>query len=541
VALLNLYTALFAPGVTTSQAKKFVAGVTSKPVTLPPNIIEQMNIGVQLSGLKPVRKLPAFRPLITFQASPTKRAPTLWGSVPEDAGVIDSLAYLSYGAGLRHLLDHIEFYRPLLQGLEPETDWLVQSYTAVAIRSNPIPEKGVFEVGRIGLIQEAGYKLRAVANPGRVFQRVLEPFGKVLFSMIKSLPWDCTFDQEKADIAILDRLRTGNKVHSVDLTGATDYFPLDLQKIVLSHVFKKFPHYVTLFIEISRGEWSAPKGFPREFLSQHSTLAWTKGQPLGLFPSFASFAMTHGILLLGLLGREYDGEFFILGDDVVILDDDLYEKYRSALVTLDCPVSESKTLSSSTLAEFRSALYTENTVIPQHKWRRLSDDSFLDIVKNNPYLSPMLLPRQRKVLECISGLPVELGGLGWNPSGLSLKDRLEPFWSVILKEYVPVDRLMSYNSLVTNLLYSSKVSYLASGSLRPERDLKDQAFDQKAIAYVRDILGGEFMPLYDIMGRNLDKVVDGNIDIPILGTDSLKRVSKLLQWENTLKAIGLLS
>lgn len=541
VALLNLYTALFAPRVTLAQGGKFVAGVTAKAITLPSSVEEIIHTGILLSGLKPVRKLPTFRPLITFQASSSKRAPTIWGSGPEDEGVIDSIAYMANGAGLRHLLDHFEFYRPLFQGLEPELDWLVHRYTATAVRSNPLPERGSFEVGRIGLIQEAGYKLRAVANPGRIFQRVLEPFGKVLFAAIKTLPWDCTFDQNKADIAILDRLQSGNKVHSVDLTGATDYFPLDLQKFVLSHIFKKYSNYVNLFIEISRGEWSVPSGFPPELLSQRTTLTWTKGQPLGLFPSFASFAMTHGILLLGLLAKEWDGEFFILGDDVVILDDGLYEKYRAVLVTLDCPVSESKTLSSSTLAEFRSVIFTDNVVIPQHKWRRLSDDSFIDVIRLNPYVTPMLLPRQRKVIELISGLPLELGGLGWNPKGLSLEVRLRPFWSVILKEYVPVDRLMSYNGLTRNLVYKSRVSHMSSIVSGVSRRLDDKAFDQNAIAYVKDLLGGEFMPLYEILGRNLDKIVNGNIDIPILGSDSLMRVTRLIQWENTLRVIGLLS
>lgn len=207
LSLLNCYTVCFAPRVTRIQASKFVAGVTAKAVASPPNIREIVDVGIQLSGLKRVRKLPAFRPLITLQSSASKRAPTPWGSVPEVEGVIDSLAFLSHSGGLRHYLDHLEFYHPVLTGLEPEVEWMVHRYTALGMRSNPLPEKGCFEVGRIGLIQEAGYKLRAVANPGRVFQRVLEPLGKVLFGLLRNLPWDCTFDQAKADIAICDRDR----------------------------------------------------------------------------------------------------------------------------------------------------------------------------------------------------------------------------------------------------------------------------------------------------------------------------------------------
>lgn len=540
IALLNCYTAFFASGVTDAQARKFVAGVTAKAVALPPETRQILGLGIQLSGLKRVRKLPPFRPLVTFQASSSKRAPTPWGSVPEHEGVIDSLGFLSSNAGLRHYLDHSEFYRPILTGLEPELDWMVHRYTALGMRSNPLPEKGSFEVGRIGLIQEAGYKLRAVANPGRVFQRVLEPLGKVLFGSLRSLPWDCTFDQSKADISVVDRLRAGKVVHSVDLTGATDYFPLDLQEQVLQHLFPDFKNYINLFIEVCRGEWKVPKGFPVDLLSSRHTLVWSKGQPLGLFPSFASFALTHGILLLGLLGREWNEEFFVLGDDVVILDEELYGKYRSTLALLECPVSEPKTLSSSTIAEFRSMIYTDQGLIPQHKWRRLSDDSFIDIIRNNPNLSPMLLPRQRRVIELIEGLPIELGGLGRNPRGKPLDERLRPFWPLILSEYVPVDRLMGHNGQIRSLLYNSRVSRMSSNSSL-KRDLDIDAFDQKAMVFVRDLLGGEFIPMYEILGRNLDRVVDGNIDLPILGTDSLSMVSRLERWENTLSDLNLLN
>jgi len=542
VSLLNLYTTFFSEKVTSSQAKKFADGVTAQAVSLPTTIRQAMDGGIQLAGIKPVRKLPVFKPLLSYNPSPSKRAPTPKGSVPEEEGTIDSLMYLDCKAGTSHILRFYEFYLPVLLGLEPEMDYLVRNYTAFGIRSNPEPEPGSMVVGRIGLIQEAGLKLRAVANPGRVFQRVLEPFGKVLYSLLKTLPWDCTFQQNKADLAISDRLRSGLKVHSVDLSGATDYFPLDLQEIVLRRIFLGFPRYADLFLEISRSEWTVPAGFPSDLLSPHNTLKWSKGQPLGLFPSFASFAISHGLLLQGLLGRKYNGEFFILGDDVVILDDELYVKYRDALGMMGCPVSESKTLSSTILAEFRSILFTKDEMIYQYKWRQLSDDSFMDIVRLSPHLRPLLLPRQRKVVDIIAGLPVELGGLGWNPRGLPLGERLEPFMSMIISPYEPKERLMGYNSQITNLLYKSKLSKLAcswSGSVNRRSILG--ALDQRAVDLVLDLIGGTFVPLYEIMGGNLDMILDGDIDLPIIGTRELSKVSRLQRWESTLGHLGLLT
>lgn len=541
VALLNLYTTFYAKETLVSQAKKFTDGVTAQAVPLPTEIIEKVIFGIQLAGLKKVKKLPQFKPLLSYNPSPSKRAPTPWGSVPEEKGIVDSLGYLDSNAGTAHLLQYSEFYFPILKGLEPEMDYLVRNYTAFGIRSNPKPKPGVLEVGRIGLIQEAGLKLRAVANPGRIFQRVLEPFGKVLYDKLKTLPWDCTFEQNKADSAISDRLRSGFKVHSVDLSGATDYFPLDLQQIVLQHIFVDFPKYIDLFIEISKSKWRVPKGFPSEFCASDHTLRWTKGQPLGLFPSFASFAITHGILLLGLLGKEYDEEFFILGDDVVILDDELYLLYRDALSKMGCPVSESKTISSTKLAEFRSIIFTDNEKVFQYKWRRLSDDSFLDIIRSSPHLYPLLLPRQRKVVDLICGLPSELGGLGWNPKGLPLGDRLDPFMDQILSPYVPKERLMGYNRHITSLLYLSKFSVM-SCSYRDTVVFRSslRVLDQRAIDSVLDNMGSTFVPLYTILGGNLDKILDGDIDIPIVGTRELSKVSRLQRWELTLGMLGLL-
>jgi hypothetical protein len=398
-------------------------------------------------------------------------------------------------------------------------------------------------VGQIGLIQEAGLKLRAVANPGRVFQQVLEPLGKVLYGTLRSLPWDCTFKQDKADHAVLAHLNSHKRVFSVDLSGATDYFPLDLQELALRE-FLPSCHYVDLFLEVSRGWWRVPKNFPEEVLHTHGfnerRIQWSKGQPLGLYPSFASFAFTHGLLLLGLLGRPWNDDFFVLGDDVVILNEELYDLYRKALYILGCPVSEPKTLESDKVAEFRSVIFTDGRVIPQFKWREVSDDSFLDILRNNPHLVPLLRKRQRTVVELIKELPEFLGGLGWNSMGKTIDERLEPFMDYLLRMYGPLDRLMGYTSQVRQLLYGSSLS-LSAGASDTDRNVDiTSALDQRARDLVKEYIGDSFEPLYEILGRNLDLVLCGNTDLPILGKRSLSRITTLQQWESILDKLDLL-
>jgi hypothetical protein len=62
---------------------------------------------------------------------------------------------------------------------------------------------------------------------------------------------------------------------------------------------------------------------------------------MGAYSSWPVFALTHG-LLIGYLNRHSqarDVPFRVLGDDVVIYDDDLAVKYQKALAELDVPIS----------------------------------------------------------------------------------------------------------------------------------------------------------------------------------------------------------
>jgi hypothetical protein len=543
LALLNVYTTFVAPQVTEKQSRKFFQGVTASAVTIPPDLAEIVKLGVRLSGLRSRHgRLPKAKPLLSYLASTSKRAPVPRGSVPEVEGVVDSVRFLGLTtSGLRLFHDFIDLFDPVLQGLEPELDVVQFPYTLGGAKSASEPQEiGDLYVGQIGLIQEPGYKLRAVANPGRVFQRVLEPLGHHLFSLLPTLPWDCTFSQSKADDVLKKALSQNKEVFSVDLTGATDYFPLDLQKIVLKTILPDATD-VDLFCRVSKGRWRLPKGVPSKVRSEFglsSFVSWTKGQPLGLYPSFAAFALTHGILLQGLLGKEWDGEFFVLGDDVVILDRSLYLSYRDALSRLECPVSEPKTLNSTKVAEFRSVVYTSEKMFSQFKWRQVSDDSFVDILRNMPYLYPLLRSKQRTVVKAISGLPEMMGGLGWNPKGLSLEERIQPFLPLILDEYHARDRVTGYTGYIRELLYRSTLSMQATVPGLLAREDLVPALDQRARSLVSVTLSSALVPMFEILGRNLDLVVEGNLDLPIPGV-RVGRVTTLARWISTLQDLGI--
>lgn len=528
VQVLQCYSYFLARKVTRIQKQKFLEGVRANPpsLTLLQKAEDIVLRGVNLSPLTPIFTMPKIRPLLDYTPSKNRRAPTPWGSVPEEEGVVDSLSFLWESTqGYEHLHRFYSFYQDVVVGL----DWYKHGY----FRWDPDSFSGLyheFRVGSIGLIQEPGYKLRAVANPGRIFQQVLEPLGKVLYGTLPQLPWDCTFDQTRAYSPLHLALSKGQMVYSVDLSGATDYFPLRLQEVVLRKLFPK--KWIDLFVEISRGYWMMP---------DEGLIQWKRGQPLGLYPSFGAFALTHGILLLGLLNKPFNGEFFVLGDDVVILDTDLAQKYFQIMKELECPISENKSLESSEVCEFAGKVITKEKVIPQLKWRAISDDSFFDLARNlGPRSIPLFRPRQRRILERVACVPEYFGGLGWNPKGIPLQDRISNAnW--IFEKAKPVERAMSFAEVnITLQLKSRCLHSLLQRGVGFEKTNSNLGLsvtgtlDQRAQALTQRYIPG-FLNWYRIMGKNLDQVVSDLsevIDLPIKGARS--RISSLEIWEKKL-------
>jgi len=533
--LLQCYTLFYSGKVTEQQKEKFLGGVLSEAPQ--PDQIELATLfvlkGLRLSKLSRVRKLDHPKPLEMMLPSPNKRAPLPDKSVDEDRGIVDSIRFLYDSfSGLQHLNRYYEsHYKHALCHIEPAFFNDYGHFLCPKGYPYPLDHRKDLLAGRIGLIQEAGYKLRAVANPGRIFQNVLEPLGKSIYSLLTHLEWDCTFDQNKAIPVLQEWLGQGKMVHSIDLTGATDYFPLDLQIALLSKLFPK--EDVNLFRELSTSSWYFPG---------MGEVKWKRGQPLGLFPSFGAFALTHGILLLGLLGKPYNNQFFVLGDDVVILDDTLAQDYLQMMKSLDCPVSLSKTISSSSLCEFAGKVITSRRVIPQLKWRDVSDDSFLDIARLLGHQSIRLFkPRQVKVIKELAIIPDFLGGLGWNPNGLPLEERTNAHW--MWKEKDPMDHLMGYSTVVIrNLMKSDLYGMVAMSDVShySTYNLRRTALDQRASHFVELLLGPSFrrMPL-TVLGKNVDMVYKSlygdKIDLPFNpGEGESLRPSLLESWEAKL-------
>ena len=504
VQFLQMYTWFYASDVTPQQEKKFLEGVTAVNVPIPEHLHVLLQESVKHLGLRR-SFMNSPRSLMLRPLSSTRREPHADGrSFTEGTATLECA--LGYTRSTRLGWDLRSRFKPIFdiveEGLEYED-----------LRDGDLCDHRS-SVGKIGTIQEAGYKLRAVANPARVYQEALRPLGDMLFDLLKGLPWDCTHDQTLSFDVVRDHLSRGGTAYSVDLSGATDYFPLDLQLTVLRSI-TPVPAYVDLFHKLARAPWRYGKTFIR----------WTKGQPLGLYPSFASFALTHGLLLYGLNGNRHNNMFYVLGDDVVILDPVLNSKYRQALAVMQCPVSESKSLTSRFIAEFGGKILTPTGVISQLKWRIPSDDSFLDIVRNfGKGALRLLRPRQKKIALKVALLPEFLGGLGFNPQGLPLEERLEMFPSW-LDPKQSQKFLMSYNRVI------SAANYYEAEKFPNYRQMKTTIddLDQRSLALVSRLIP-RMLPWYETLGTNLYTIApESFLDIESSG----KRKTTLIRYENT--------
>lgn len=274
-------------------------------------------------------------------------------------------------------------------------------------------------VGHIGLIQERGCKLRAVANPLRVIQIALSRLKNMLEMAAQSLPWDCTFDQEKGIRWAQEKLQSGETLLAFDLSNASDTIPLRDQIDLLSYVGHEIDDWefwasLKLFYLVSRSKWVTFNG-----LTRNDFLQWSKGQGLGIGCSFGAFAQAHGHRLNLLQQRfGFANEFVVLGDDVIVTSK-ISHAYQSMVTSgWGCDISATKTITSAVLTEFASRVVTRNYKFKTYKFPKtikLFDprDPLGLFVRYGSKALKIVPSRYRSTVQLISSLPKTYGGLGW--------------------------------------------------------------------------------------------------------------------------------
>lgn len=199
-------------------------------------------------------------------------------------------------------------------------------------------------LSKLSLVKDKEAKVRIVAILDYWTQSVLLPLHQALMSKLRGLKPDMTFNQGGF------RVQLGQgPYHSLDLTAATDRFPVSLQEAVLATMIS--PEYAAAWRRciVDRDYWYRWTG-------QWLTVRYATGQPMGAYSSWAMFAVTHHAVVrlaakrAGLTVRF--SNYALLGDDIVIANDAVAKEYRAILASIGVSVSETKTHVSKDTYEF---------------------------------------------------------------------------------------------------------------------------------------------------------------------------------------------
>jgi hypothetical protein len=265
------------------------------------------------------------------------------------------------------------------------------------------------DLGRLAFKDEPAGKVRVFAMVDAFTQWMLTPLHKYIFSLLRLLPSDATFDQLGSVERFTKQLtaRGTKSVYSLDLTAATDRLPLSLQTILLGLLLDErtamawaallVARWYTLptyqpnvrattvkalgveaedpFLRCEQRKLKSPDGSERSELFV-TAVTYAVGQPMGARSSWAMLALTHHCIVWMAMARSgvrwYPGLYLVLGDDIVIADEAVALSYLEIMAELGCPINLSKSLVSQNGSfEFAKRFVHKGVDVSPVSWREL--------------------------------------------------------------------------------------------------------------------------------------------------------------------------
>jgi hypothetical protein len=235
-------------------------------------------------------------------------------------------------------LDGAQYLKSLLMKYRDHLDW--KTVDSKVKNLAKLGYRPIASLRRLSVIQDPELKARIVGIVDYFTQVILEPLSKQLFELLRSLPQDRTFTQDPHI-----KVSAGQKYHSLDLSNATDRFPLDVQKQLLAEMLGgPFAHAWGALMTYNSFE--APNG---------RAIRYAVGQPIGARSSWAMFTLSHHLVVqyaAHLVGVYPFKDYILLGDDIVITNDEVALKYVELMTGLGVEISNHKTHVSLTTYEF---------------------------------------------------------------------------------------------------------------------------------------------------------------------------------------------
>lgn len=192
-------------------------------------------------------------------------------------------------------------------------------------------------LGKLSIKEEAAGKIRVFAISDYWTQYVMKPIHNSMFRVLKEIPSDATFNQ-------LERVkefssRRHSFIASYDLKSATDMIPQSIYTLVLrpwmNHVIPPIPTLVPTILKSYPPQWDLCRLWldvmvDRDYYFKGEPFRYTRGQPMGTLSSWSSLALIHHFLVFVAAreaGKAPFTDYLVLGDDIVIGDEDVAQAY----------------------------------------------------------------------------------------------------------------------------------------------------------------------------------------------------------------------
>jgi hypothetical protein len=215
-----------------------------------------------------------------------------------------------------------------------------------------IPTVSKGRIRTLSGIPDKELKVRVVAIGDYFSQTALLPLHEYLFRVLKKIPQDCTVGQDTGPVKILGK----GKYHSFDLVNATDRFPISVIEQVLRGLLPS--PYVDAWKTVM-------VGFPFDY--QGSKINYSVGNPMGFYSSWASFAVTHHYVVYYCcrqLGKSWKQvPYVLLGDDIVIADQEVASLYKEVIQDLGVDFSAPKSYISNRMFEFAKRIFVNEVEV----------------------------------------------------------------------------------------------------------------------------------------------------------------------------------
>lgn len=251
--------------------------------------------------------------------------------------------------GSAMMTSHLDVYAHIIEGrIDRILEYWEQCYAPMQDLLQSMVRKPIdfsnyprLRTAKISFIPENGGKTRLIAILDYWSQMLLKPMHTAMMSLIKTYKTDGTFNQNLLFEKILGTKT--NYTASFDLRAATDRFPIEPQVTLIESLFGKEKRDMWVDLLIDREFWYTDND------KSYKSVRWNVGQPLGAYSSWVTFSLTHHYLVHFCAATcrtpfkygNFD-KYFILGDDIVIMDKVVAERYMDVMSDLDVEIHTGK-------------------------------------------------------------------------------------------------------------------------------------------------------------------------------------------------------